>query len=170
MSVNLDGGGFDDYEGGDSVDGGGFDEETPLGVMREFIESFPRAETLNQLTIDYADRVPGCAGLFPGGLVEVRRATDITGGVIAENQYNFALYMVLTKSPDEDEGATLNAELQMEFQEWVQEQSARGLAPTFGDEPRTERMTAQNGTIYAADEEGTAVYVVQITASFKRFY
>ena len=142
----------------------------PLEAMRSFVEGYPDADALSPLFIDYADRVPGGAGLFPGGLVEVRRHTDITGGTVVENQYNFALYTVMTKAPGEDDGATQNAKWLMAFQEWVQEQSIRHLAPTFGDDPRTERMTAQNGTILAADEEGVAVYVIQISASFKRFY
>ena len=173
MSANLDGGTFDDYSAGDSVDGGGFGpgpDYEPLERMRQFIAAYPHAEALQPLSIDYADRVPGGAGLFPGGLVEVRRTTDLLGSVTVESQYNFALYTVMTKAPGEDDGATLNAEWQMAFQEWVQEQSARHLAPTFGDEPRTERMTAQNGTIFSADEEGVAVCVIQISASFKRFY
>ena len=145
-------------------------EQTPLEKMRAFVGSFPGADALAFLAIDYADRVPNTAGLFPGGLVEVRRTTDLLGNVTIENQYNFALYTVMGKAPGEDAGATLNAEWQMAFQEWVQEQSARGLAPTFGDEPRRERMTAQNGAIYSADPEGVAVYVIQISASFTKRY
>jgi hypothetical protein len=58
----------------------------------------------------------------------------------------------------------------MAFQEWVQEQSVLGLAPTFGDDPRMERITAQNGAIYSADAEGAAVYAIQISVSFTRRY
>ena len=141
-----------------------------LETMRAFVESYPDSTALTPFAIDYADRVPGCAGLFPGGLVEVRRRTDLLGNVTVENQYNFTLYTVMAKAPGEDAGATLNAEWQMAFQEWVQEQSARGIAPTFGDEPRSERITAQNGAIYSADGEGTAIYAIQISASFKRHY
>lgn len=142
---------------------------TALERMRSFVESFPDYD-LSGLSIDYADRVPDCAGLFPSGLVEISRRSDILGNVTVEDQYNFALYTVMAKAPDEDEGATLNAEWQMAFQEWVQEQSVRGLAPAFGDEPRTERITAQNGAIYSADPEGVAVYAIQIAARFTRHY
>ena len=58
----------------------------------------------------------------------------------------------------------------MSFQEWAQERSALGLAPVFGDEPRSERVSAQNGQVYQSDEEGWAMYVIQISATFtKRF-
>lgn len=141
-----------------------------LETMRRFVASYPGADILSGLAIDYADRVPDCASLFPSGLVEVRRRTDLLGNVTAENQYNFVLYTVLGKSPGDDAAATQNAEWQMGFQEWVQEQSARGLAPAFGDEPRAERIVAQNGEIYAADDEGTAVYAIRISVSFTRHY
>lgn len=142
---------------------------TALEKMRAFVESFPDFDVLGSgLSVDYADRVPDCAGLFPSGLVEVRRRRDLLGNVETDNQYNFALYMVMGKSPGDDAAATLNAEWAMAFQEWVQDQSARGLAPTFGDYPRQERVQAQNGAIYSADAEGTAVYAIQISASFTK--
>lgn len=141
-------------------------ETTVLGKMREFIASFPDYDILSQLTIDFTDHVPDCAGLFPSGLVELRRTTDIVGDISVTNQYNFALYTNLTKSPDEDTGATVNAEWLISFQEWVQEQSALHLAPTFGDEPNRERITAQNGAIYSTDDEGAAIYAIQISITF----
>ncbi len=148
---------------------------TALDTMREFIGRYPDFGALDGFTVDYTDNVPDCAGLFPGGLVEIRRTPDIIplelgGGITVESQYNFALYTVLAKSKDDDAGAELNAEWQMGFQEWVQRQSALGLAPAFGDEPRTERITAQNGAIYSADEEGTAMYAIQISVTFKKRY
>ena len=143
---------------------------TALETMREFVASYPGMDVLAGLAIDYADRVPDCASLFPSGLVEVRRTKDVLGNVTTDNQYNFVLYTVLGKAPGDDEIATLNAEWVQAFQEWVQERSALGLAPTFGDEPRRERITAQNGAIYSADPEGTAVYAIQISVSFTRHY
>ena len=134
--------------------------------MRGFVESFPGFDVLSQLDIDYTDRVPNAGGLFPDGLVEVARHHDLLGNVRVENQYNFALYTTLEKYQSSPE----NAEWQMAFQEWVQEQSVRGLAPTFGDDPRTERVRAQNGTLFEADDEGTALYVIQLSVSFTKNY
>lgn len=144
--------------------------DTALEKMREFVASYPDADILDALTIDYTDQVPNNGGLFANGLVEIRRRRDIVGNTSVENQYNFALYTVFDKSPDEDEGATINAEWLMGFQEWVQEQSIRGLAPVFGDEPQSERISAQNGTIYSAEGEGTALYVIQLSVTFIKNY
>ena len=142
---------------------------TALETMREFIASYD-AEVLEALAIDYADRVPNCAGLFPSGMVELSRRTDLLGRVTTENQLNFALYAVFGKAPGDDVVATLNATWALGLQEWVQEQSATGQAPTFGDLPRTERMVASNGAIYSASDEGTAVYAIQISATYTKRY
>ena len=170
MRIDVDGGEFNDYETDTIVDGGSFAEpaDTALEAMRAFVARFPYAEVFGDLAIDYADRIPDTAGLFPSGAVEVRRRCDLLGNVETDDQYNFALYAVLGKAPGDDAGATLNAEWVMSFQQWVQDMSVTGQAPTFGDYPRQERMTAQNGAIYSADAEGTAVYAIQISASFTR--
>ena len=143
---------------------------TALEKMRAFIATFPDWDVLSQLTIDYTDKVPDCAGLFPNGLVEVSRTYDILGNVSVTNQYNFALYTVMEKAPNEDDGATDNAEWTMAFQQWVQAMSATHRAPTFGDDPKRETMTAQNGAIYSADDEGTAIYVIQLSVTFVKNY
>lgn len=143
---------------------------TALEKMREFIQSYPGADILDALNVDYTDHVPNMGGLFPSGLVENARRRFILGDVEVDQQYNFALYTVLEKAPGEDDGATVNAEWLMDFQEWVQEQSALGMAPTFGDDPRRESMVAGNGSVYSADEEGWAVYAIQISVSFTKHY
>lgn len=139
---------------------------TALETMREFVGSFPDSDLLARFDIDYTDKLPNSGGLFPSGLVEVSRRTDLLGNVEVRNQLNFALYTTLEKYED----GTDNAEWQLAFQEWVQAQSARGLAPTFGDDPRAESVSAQNGQLYSADAEGTALYVIQLNAVYvKRF-
>ena len=141
-----------------------------LDIMRDFVASYPDFDILGELAIDYTSNVPNCAGLFPAGLVEVRRRRDILGNVESDRQVNFALYAVLANSPGIAADSEYNAEWLMGFQEWVLDQSARGLAPAFGDVPERERMTAQNGELYQSDEEGWAMYVIQISAGFtKRF-
>lgn len=142
-----------------------------LQIMREFVASYPDADILGQFTIDYTDHVPDNAGIFPSGLVEISRRSDLLGNVTVTNQYNFALYALLTKAPGDDAGSTYNAEWLMDFQEWIQQQSALGLVPTFGDDAHQEVIQAQNGQLYSADEEGTALYVMQISVQFiKEFW
>ncbi len=143
---------------------------TALEKIKEFVKSYPGADILRDFKVDFTDQIPGLetgeGSIFPSGLVEISRRSDILGNVTVTNQYNFGLYYVLLKAPGDDTGATVNADWLMDFQEWVQEQSARGLAPAFGDIPRQEKITAQNGVLYEATGEGVATYLVQLSVQF----
>lgn len=137
-----------------------------LKKIRDWLETFPGNERLESLRVDYVSADPGSGSIAPSGLVEISRTEDILGNITVENQYNFGLYYVLAKATDDDKGSTQNADWLMDLQEWVQEQSITGAAPKFGDEPAAERILAQNGSIYGADEEGTAIYMVQLSVNF----
>lgn len=141
-----------------------------LETVRDWLTTFPRFNVLTDFQVDYTDKVPGTGSILPDGLVEVSRRQDIVGNVTVTNQYNFGLYCVFEKAPNDDVGAAENADWIVDLQEWVQEQSVTGAAPVFGDDPREERITAQNGTLMETNEEGTGVYVVQMSVRFiKKF-
>ena len=143
---------------------------TALEKIREFVKQYPGADIFRDFHVDYTDQIPFNGGVFPSGLTDVSRGRDILGNVTVVNQYNFGLYYVFEKSPGDDIGAMENADWLMDFQEWVQEQSALGLVPVFGDSPGSESITAQNGVLYDAGEEGTAMYMVQLTVQFIKKY
>ena len=139
--------------------------------MQQFLAKSPYGVQLQDFHIDYTDAMPANGGLFPSGLVEISRRKDILGNTTVVNQYNFALYTVIEKTPGDDVGAAENATWTLGLQEWIQEQSILGNTPQFGDVPEQETITAQNGTLYAADDEGTGLYVIQISATFtKQFW
>lgn len=143
---------------------------TALEKVQDWLETFPKADALAGFHVDYTDKIPGNGGIMPDGLVEVSRKRDITGCVTVTNQYNFGLYYIFEKAAGDDTGAEENADWIVELQEWVQEQSATGAAPVFGDDRRMERISAQNGTMLETGPEGTAVYVVQLSVQFvKKF-
>lgn len=143
---------------------------TDLEKLKNWIATFPGYDILNTFHVDFTDQIPFNGGVYPSGLVEISRRRDIWGSVKVQNQYNFGLYYVFAKDPGDDSRAQVNADWLMDFQLWIQEQSVRGLAPVFGDEPRAERIRAQNGVLYAADEEGTATYMVQLSVEFIKYY
>ena len=143
---------------------------TALEKVKNWIATYPEFDILGSFQVDYTDRVPANGGIFPSGLVEVQRRQDIFGNATVTNQYNFGLYYVFEKTPGDAAGAEVNADWIMGFQEWVQEQSITGRAPVFGDEPGDERIMAQNGVLYDADEEGTATYMVQLSVQFIKKY
>lgn len=139
---------------------------TPLETIKKWIADFPQYDILNHFQVDYTDHVPANGGIFPSGLVEVSRTQDVTGNVLVNNQYNFGVFYVFEKAPGDDAGATINADWIMDFQEWVQEQSVLGNAPQFGD--RTIAIKAQNGSMFEAENEGTATYMVQLSVIFEK--
>ena len=143
---------------------------TAIEKIRDFVKRYPGADIFRDFHVDYTDQIPCNGGVFPSGLVEISRRRDILGNTTVMNQYNFGLYYVFEKSPGDDVGAAENADWVMDFQEWVQKQSISGNAPIFGDEPNSETITAQNGVLYGADEEGTAMYMVQLTVQFKKYF
>lgn len=143
---------------------------TALQKIKNWLGTYEGFDILGQFRVDYTDQVPANGGVFPSGLQEVSRRSDIFGNVTVENQYNFGLYYVFAKSPGDDAGATINADWIMEFQEWAQEQSITGKAPVFGDVPAEERILAQNGVLYEATDEGLATYMVQLSVRYiKKF-
>lgn len=144
--------------------------ETALTKVRNWLATYPSYSILSNFKVDYTDQIPSNGGLFPSGLSEISRTTDILGGVQVVNQYNFGLYYVFSKAPGLDTDAIYNQEWLSDFQSWVQEQSAKGFAPAFGDEPKTEVITAQNGVLYDATDEGLATYMVQLSIQFKKNY
>lgn len=141
-----------------------------LKKIRSWISTYPGFDILNQFDVDFTDKIPSSGGIFPSGLIEISRTKDILGNVEVRNQYNFGLYYVFAKAPGDDAGALVNADWIMDFQKWVQDQSVLRKAPTFGDDPGSERIQAQNGVLYAADEEGTATYMVQLSVKFMKHY
>jgi len=143
---------------------------TALEKITGFVKNYPGADILRDFRIDYTDQIPANGGIFPAGLVEISRKIDLMGNITVTNQYNFGLYYVLEKAPGDDEGAAVNADWLMDFQEWVQAQSVMGIAPTFGDVPRQERIMAQNGVLYGAESEGLATYMVQLSVRFIKIF
>lgn len=144
---------------------------TALEKMRTWVATFPDFDILSEFQVDYTDQITAnSGGIFPSGLVEVERRRDIMGNTTVTNQYNFGIYCVLLKPAGDDVTAAVNADWIMGFQEWVQTQSIRGMAPIFGDVPREEKITAQNGVLYDANDEGTATYMVQLSVQFKKYY
>ncbi len=139
---------------------------TPLETIREWIATYPGYDILSTFQCDFTDCIPANGGIFPSGLLEVSRKEDILGNVEVENRYNFGLYYVFLKAPGDDVGATVNADWIMDFQEWVQAQGILGAAPKFGDE--TLSVKAENGVLYAADEQGAATYMVQLSVNFRK--
>lgn len=145
--------------------------QTDLERLTTWLQTWDGYSALRDMQIDYTDQIPGIFGLFPTGLTTTGSEDYIDGSRILFNQYNFAVYTVFTKAPGDGIGSAGNAEWVMDLQRWIQEQSMAHGAPTFGNvDQGLEEISASNGQLYDADAEGTALYMVQITASFHTYY
>lgn len=142
---------------------------TDLEKLRQWISTYPAFDILSEFGVDYIDQaMPHNGGIFPSGLLEVRRKEDVLGNVRVLNQYNFGLYTVFQKPEGDDTEAAINADWVMDFQGWVQEQSVRGLLPRFGNGNK-ETAKAQNGVLMHTGE-GVAVYMVQLNIQYEKVY
>ena len=141
-----------------------------LSRVMDWIATYEGYDILSYFRVDYTDQIPNNGGIFPSGLTEVSRRQDILGNVTVVNQENFGIYIVFDKAPEDTVAAADNQEWVSDFQQWVQDQSIQGLAPTFGDVPHTERITASNGALYAATDEGTATYMIQLSIQYTKRY
>ncbi len=133
--------------------------------MRQWLVKFPRWGE-QPLRVDHTDAAPENSGLFPAGLDELAYTRDVLGNVKVRCRYRFVLHRLAAVG---DDGAD-NAQWLLDLQHWVRQQSALGLAPTFGDEPAGERILAQKGRRIEGAQPGTGVYEVTLTAEFVRHY
>ena len=142
----------------------------PLDTIREWLNKYTGFDRLQDLRVDYYSQQPDNGSIDPSGVQIISITEDILGNKTVDMQYNFGVYFVLAKDPGDEETAVDNAAWVMDFQRWVNEQSILHLAPAFGDVPKTESIKAQNGAVTAADNEGVAIYMVQLSVSFTKIY
>ena len=134
--------------------------------MRQWLQSWPGWDKEAKLYVNYVDTVPGNCALFPGGVEEVNRKSDLLGNTRVHCRYSFTLYRVMDRKEDAiEEEIWLQA-----LQQWVQQQSAEGKAPILGDEPGTESMRAEKGRLAKTRQPGNAMFAVEFTAEFIKNY
>lgn len=137
-----------------------------LEKLKSWLMTFPKWEAGKLTYLDFTDGVPGNRGIFPQGQEVLRRKEDVLGNVTLSCRYHFALYRVTAGQEDQQE----NARWLMEFQDWVQQQDALGLAPKFGDVPELSHIRAEKGRLSHRKQVGSALYTVMLTADFTKLY
>ena len=139
---------------------------THIEKMRDFIKTCPFIdEFTNGIKIDWTK--PGTFGLMPMGQSTINRYEDILGNVILYKQYNFALYA--TQFTIEDLIRIETIGFLDRFTDWIENESIQGRAPTFGDNPDEEEISAQNGMLYQLYDDGkTGRYQLQIAVKFEK--
>ena len=130
-----------------------------LETIKQWLQTFPNWE--DSICIDCVDAAPGSTGLYPKGLKEVSRREDVLGNLMIRCHYDFLLRRNAGRSEE-------NARWLLEFQNWVMEQSRLGLAPKFGDDPKTERFRACEGQLQSHSQAGSTMYTVRLSTEFTK--
>jgi len=132
-----------------------------LETLKQWLQTFPGWDSV--LQFDYAENIPGNSGLFPKGLTEISRREDVLGGMKIRYSCTFTLKRAAVAGEE-------NARWLLCFQNWVAEQDMRGLAPKFGDDPKSERLRAFEGKLENHTQVGSSLYTVQLSAEFTKIY
>lgn len=131
-----------------------------LQEIEKWLLTFPGWQGITIHT-DYTDAQPENLGLFSTGLQELDRKTDILGNTTVKNQWNFAVRWVCAgQMSNQQQSRQL-----LTFQQWVQQQSALGLAPLLGTDTQ---WRAGKGKLESAGQTGTGVYVVGLTVEYTK--
>lgn len=131
-----------------------------LQTLTDWLKTCPLLP--GDVTVDYIGCTPGSVGLYPAGVELVERREDVLGNVTSRYRCGFDLHRVTTGQQDSRE----HAAWLLSFQDWVNTQSQKGLAPTFGSEKAREHIRAEQGKLKRASQTGTGTYTVRLTAEY----
>ena len=118
-----------------------------IETIKNWLLEWPGMARFDGLQVDFGDFRREGAGLYPLGLEELERTTDIYGAVTVRNRCRFTLSFLLEKPAGD---APDNAGWLLELQQWAQRRALAGDVPRFGT--RTERLELRKGTLSQADE------------------
>ncbi len=128
---------------------------TVLEKITAWLKTFPQWE--ENTGLDGMELTPGSIGLFPQGVEEIARREDVLGNVQVTSRFTLMVYRVAA-----GDGPAWTLALQ----QWVNQQSAAGLAPRLGDIPEKEQIRAEQGRLSAPNQTGTKSYAVKLTAQY----
>lgn len=133
---------------------------TPLEQLRQWLVTFPQWNE-GELTVDHTEAQPCNSGLFVQGMEELERKQDITGNIRVRNRCSFSLHRVAGADMQE------NARWLLQLQQWIQQQSLLGIAPSVGQD---QIIRAEKGSLSRTDPGGAAEYKVNITVDFTQVH
>ena len=118
-----------------------------LEKLRQFLLGFPGWD--GDLSADFTQDGPGCAGRFPAGVEEIARRTDLLGRMQVDYRCRFTLYKRM--QPGQDSARWL-----LDFQDWVTAQDTA---------VQVEKAKAQE-----VSKLGTGLCTVNLTVCFTKEY
>lgn len=137
--------------------------------FEQLLQWLARCPALTGIALRVDDLPPaaGTGALFPKGVEQTDRWQNLLGQVTARQKMQLVLRLNLPFVPGDTELTAQTARRLLELQAWVAEQSAAGLAPQLGNaDPMQETLTAGAARLEQANDEGSAVYTVTLTAHY----
>ena len=134
-------------------------------MLKSWLGTFPRWDA-EVCYVDYSEGSFGNCGIFPQGVEEIDRREDVLGNVQVSCRIRFRLLRMAGQSGDGQNAA----QWLLDFENWVQQQSAAGLTPRFGDVPEKEVMRAERGKRSETRQTGSGTYEVILTVEFTKNY
>lgn len=138
--------------------------------IREFIAGCPFMDKFtNDVHIDWTSENIGDYGLIPTGESVIETQRDVLENKVIYKRYDVSL-CAMHFTVNDIIRIESNGFLE-EFIQWIEQQSNTGSAPTFGDNPADEYMTAANGMLYQLSSDGTTGrYEIKIQCFYEKNY
>lgn len=130
-----------------------------LDILKNWLLTFPGMAG-HTLHTDSLPHTPDSVGLYPQGIEELSESRDILGNRQVLCRSRYLLRRVSSQKPEDA------ARWALELQQWVREQSARGLAPRLGCDPASEQLRAEKGKLEKVSPTGTDTVQVLLTAQY----
>ncbi|MBQ8881156.1 MAG: hypothetical protein IJ030_03150 [Oscillospiraceae bacterium] len=128
-----------------------------LEKLRQFLLGFPGWD--EALSADFTQDGPGCSGLYPAGVEEIARRTDLLGNTQVDYKCQFTLYKRMRPGQD-------SARWLLDFQNWLMENKKR--IPQFGDGSAT--VQVGKAKAQEASRLGTGLCTVSLAVCFTKEY
>ncbi len=124
-----------------------------LDKLQDWLSAYPHWEAC-----------PANVCVLPKGMEEISRREDVLGNTLVESRCHVTLFWEMPTLSDEAQ----NAQRLLKFIQWVQHQSASGLAPQFGDVLAQEKIRTEKGGLTPGTQ--TVTYTVTLVVDFMKLY
>lgn len=138
--------------------------------LSEWLKQWSGWSKIQKNQMDGLGIKPFETSLRPCGVEELERRYNIVGDAVARLRYRFLLDIRLEKNYGDEQTSTENAQWIFGLQQWVAQQSTKGLAPRFGTGEEKETIKAQNGSVTKVEREGMAIYQLEIIVECNQDY
>ena len=122
-----------------------------MGEIKKWLQGF-----VGSVAATTVPAAPNACGLYPAGLQQLSRRTDVLGNRTVRWRQVYLLRRNALRNEDA-------AQWLHDFQQWVAQESESGNSPF-------DAVRAEKGRLLRADQTGTATYEVQLVCEFTTYH